>query len=188
VPDLKTAGSEGGLTRTVVIGTSCSGKTNFARQLAARLDAHHIELDRLYWLPGWQARAYDEFREKVLAATDAKRWIVDGNYSKVRDITWRRATAVVWLDYPFPVIFKRALIRSIRRIVTGEELFAGNRETFKKTFLSRESILWWVMTTYRRRRREYPQLFGKPEHNHLKVHRISKPVEARSFLEGISSG
>jgi adenylate kinase family enzyme len=168
-----------------VIGTSCSGKTTFAAKLAARLDVRHIELDQLHWLPGWQARTYDEFRQVVQRATDGERWVVDGNYGKVRDITWRRATAIAWLDYSFPVIFFRAITRSIKRIVMREELFSGNRETFRETFLSRDSILRWVLTTYRRRRREYPRLFRMPEHAHLEIHRIPEPRAAQSFLEEI---
>ena len=34
-------------------------------------------------------------------------WVSDGNYGQVRDIVWRRATALVWLDYAWPVIADR---------------------------------------------------------------------------------
>lgn len=172
--------------RTVVIGTSCSGKTVFAAQLATRLGCGHIELDQLFWLPGWQAREREDFRAKVLIATEPSRWVVDGNYGLVRDITWRRATDIVWLDFPFLIVFGRALRRSVKRILTREPLFAGNRETLQKTFLSRESILLWVLRTYRRRRREYPSLFRQPSHSHLKIHRLHSPGEASRFLSAIA--
>jgi hypothetical protein len=44
--------------------------------------------------------------------------------------------------------FARALRRTLRRVATGERLFAGNFETFGRAFLSRESILWWVVQSH----------------------------------------
>jgi hypothetical protein len=40
--------------RINVVGTSGSGKTTFARQLAARLDLPYYEMDALFWKPGWR--------------------------------------------------------------------------------------------------------------------------------------
>jgi len=57
-----------------------------ARRVAAILQAPHIELDAIHWLPGWQERDDDEFRELTQAAVAAGRWVVDGNYAMVRDI------------------------------------------------------------------------------------------------------
>lgn len=90
------------LKRTVVIGTSCSGKTTFAVNLAQLLRVQHIELDALNWLPDWTERPKEEFRLIVVKAVSADEWVADGNYSKTRDIVWSRATAFVWLDYSFP--------------------------------------------------------------------------------------
>lgn len=53
------------LARVVVIGSSSAGKTTFARDLAKRLEVDHVELDRLYWLPGSVVRDSDEFRRLV---------------------------------------------------------------------------------------------------------------------------
>ncbi|HCU2021331.1 TPA: AAA family ATPase [Pseudomonas aeruginosa] len=39
--------------RVVVVGTSGAGKSTFSAALAARLGCTHVELDRLYWGPGW---------------------------------------------------------------------------------------------------------------------------------------
>ena len=95
--------------RVVVVGTSCSGKTTLARQLSRVLGAPHVELDGIHWMPGWQLRPVDEVRRMVGEAAAAERWVMDGNYSAVRDIVWGRATAVVWLNYPFRVVLWRCL-------------------------------------------------------------------------------
>ena len=132
-----------------MVGTSCAGKTTLARQLSRALGAPHIELDAIHWQPNWEARSAEEFRQLVGDAVAGERWVVDGNYSVSRDIVWGRATAIVWLNYSFRVVLWRALYRTTRRVISREELFSGNRETFRQAFLSRDSIILWATTTYR---------------------------------------
>src|SRR6266545_7272200 len=115
------------MTRVVVIGTSCVGKTIFARSLARVLNFRHIELDTLYWLPHWIARPPDEFRALTAQALAQDYWVTDGNYGVVRDLVWSRATIVIWLNYIFPVVLWRAVTRTLWRVLTQEELFSGNR-------------------------------------------------------------
>jgi adenylate kinase family enzyme len=146
------------LERVVVVGTSGSGKTTFARQLASALDAPHVELDQLYWGPDWTAKPEPEFVRLADVATTAPRWVVDGNYRAVRDLLWPRATTIIWLNFGLATVFGSTLRRTLRRSLTREVLFAGNRESLRRSFLSRESILLWVLQTYWQRRRDYPVL------------------------------
>ena len=151
------------LLRVAVVGTSGSGKTTFARELAAILRASHVELDALHWLENWQERDVDSFRELVATEVAGERWVIDGNYSRVREQVWSRATTVVWLNYSFPRVFGRATWRTVRRVVTRERLFGGNRESFVQSFFTSDSILVWVVSTYGRRRREYAELLRGSE-------------------------
>ncbi len=170
------------LRRVAVVGTSCAGKTTFAKALAAQLRAPHIELDALHWRADWVPAPAAVFRRAVATATAAERWVSDGNYGMVRDLVWGRATAVIWLDYAFATVLRRALWRTARRALLREELYGGNRETFKKALLSRDSILWWVVTTWRRQRREYPALLAQPAFAHLEVVALANPRAAAAFL------
>src|SRR4051812_39556541 len=90
--------------RFVVIGISGSGKTTFARRLAARLGVRYVELDSLYWLPEWTMRDLAGFRELVAEAVAAEAWVTDGNYTAVRDLVWPQATAIIWLNYPLRTV------------------------------------------------------------------------------------
>ena len=92
-------------------------------------------LDAFYWGPEWTPRA--GFQLHVSAAVARQRWVIDGNYSAVRHLIWRRATAIVWLDYSFGRVFGRALRRTARRVLTGERLYGGNRETIHNALLDR---------------------------------------------------
>ena len=170
------------LRRVAVVGTSCSGKTTFAATLAEQLQVPHIELDALHWRPGWVPAPREAFRQAVAEAIAADRWVSDGNYGVVRDLVWGRSTAVIWLDYPFATVLRRALYRTTRRVLLRERLYSGNRETIGRAFLSRDSILWWVVTTWRRRRREYPMLFEQAAFAHLEVTALANPRDADSFL------
>jgi adenylate kinase family enzyme len=168
------------LTRVVVIGTSCSGKTTLARRLASILGTRHVELDSLYWGPGWTPRP--DFRQAVLVAAEGPRWVIDGNYSAVRDMIWRRCTSIVWLDYSFARVFSRALRRTGRRIITRERLYADNRETIRGALFDIDGIPWWVVRTHGRRRREFPALFERAEYGHATVIRLPTPTAARTLL------
>ena len=70
--------------------------------LAAALGARHVELDSIYHQPDWTPLADEEFRARVDEATGDGRWVVDGNYSAVREVVWNRADTVVWFDLPTP--------------------------------------------------------------------------------------
>src|SRR3954454_178754 len=171
--------------KIAVVGTTGAGKTTLARQIAARLGIPHVELDSLYWEAGWVAAPPGGFRERTLHALDRDTWVVDGNYSKVRDLTWGRAEVLVWLDYTFPVVFSRLTWRTLRRIVRNEELWHGNRESARKALLSSESIIVWQLRTHWSKRRDYSSILKCPEHAHLRVVRLRSPAQTRAWLRSI---
>jgi len=100
--------------RIVVVGTTGSGKTTLAGELARRLEVPHVELDALHWEPGWTEAPTDLFRERVTHALSGEAWVADGNYSAVRDIVWSRADTIVWLDYSLPTMLYRLARRTFR--------------------------------------------------------------------------
>jgi hypothetical protein len=118
------------MTRVVVLGATGAGKSILAQRLAARLGAEYVELDALFWDAGWTPAAPDVFRARVERATAGPRWVVAGNYGRVRDLPWPRADTIVWLDHAFPLVLRRLAARTVRRTVTGEVLWNGNREYF----------------------------------------------------------
>ena len=170
------------IARVIVIGTSCVGKTTFAQALARVLNFPHIELDALYWLPNWVPRPPDEFCALTAQALAQDYWVTDGNYVAVRDLIWSRATTVIWLNYIFPLVLWRAITRTFRRVLTREELYSGNRESLCMALFSRESILWWVLTTFHRRRRQYRVLFNRRPFPQLVYVEFRNPSESQNFL------
>lgn len=173
------------LQRVVVVGTSGSGKTTLARQIAQKLCYPHIELDALHWRPNWTEAPEDEFREAIAAAIATQQWVLDGNYSRARELIWSQADTLVWLDYPKHLVMRRIIWRTLRRSMTREELWSGNRERFRTSFMSRESVIWWAWTTYERRRRTYGEVFESNAYPHLHKIRLQTPRVANQWVAGI---
>lgn len=173
------------LSRVVVVGTSCAGKTTLARRLSRILASEHVELDSLYWGPEWTPRP--DFIQNVQAIVQRTRWVIDGNYSAVRDIIWQQSSAIVWLDYSFARVFSQALRRTAWRIMARERLHAGNRETFRNALFATDGILRWVIRTHGRRRREFPEFLKRPEYGHAAVIQLDRPVAAEAFLVEVSA-
>jgi len=170
--------------RIVVQGASGSGKTTFARELARILDAPYLELDSLYHQEDWTALDADEFRERVDGFAQQPRWVSDGNYRAVRDLLWRRADVILFIDLPRRQVIVRLLRRTIRRGFAGEELWNGNRESLRHLFsLNPErNVVLWSWKTHARYHESVPnEARTQAPHAHVLVLRSSTAVS--SYLE-----
>lgn len=172
--------------RVVVVGSSGSGKSTFARGLSKACDLTRVELDALNWGPGWtdrRAQGGGAFERLLEAAIAGDRWVTDGNYREAMVLTLPRATHVVWLDYPRPVVMRRVIWRSLVRATSRRELWpgTGNREDFRR-WLDREHPIRWAWDTFARRRAQYEILFADPRVEGVAKHRLRHPREAEPLI------
>jgi adenylate kinase family enzyme len=176
--------------RISVVGNSGSGKTTVARQLAGVLAVPHLELDSVFHQPGWQPLSSDEFRCRVDAFTAGQSWVVDGNYSAVRDIVWSRADSVVWLDLPRHRVMRQVIWRTLRRMLTRAELWNGNREQWRNLIRLRpeESIILWAWTRHRTYRDRYLAAQADPANAHLTFVRVRTPDDVTALLSRATDG
>src|SRR5262245_12135384 len=87
--------------RVLVMGSSGSGKSTFARRLSAITGIPMLSLDALFWKPGWVGSDRAEFRARVAEATRQPRWIQDGNYTPAEGQLRRGSSdTVIWFDLP----------------------------------------------------------------------------------------
>jgi adenylate kinase family enzyme len=173
--------------RIVIVGVTGSGKSTLAEHLVVKLNLTYIELDALYWKPGWVASVDEEFRQKVEFATLSPGWVLAGNYSKVRQIIWPRAEAVIWLDYPFLLVLSRLWKRTWKRWRSKEILWGTNNEQLFPQFKlwSKDSLFNWLVQSYGRHKRQYPKLFIDPVYSHLKVYWFTQPDETEAWLNSL---
>ena len=169
--------------RINVVGTTGAGKTTVARRLSEVLCISHVEIDSLFWEPNWTRAPAGILAQRVAEATSPGRWVLDGNYSVIRDLIWPKATGIVWLDYPFPVVFLRLFTRTVRRAFFKEELWNGNRKRFLTQFMSRDSLFLWALRSHRRRRKEIEALLQQPEYAHLEVFHLRSSKQTNRWLQ-----
>jgi adenylate kinase family enzyme len=137
--------------RIAVFGPTGCGKTTVSREIGRILGLPVIELDALYHRPGWQPAPVDEFRAQVerALADHSNGWVSDGNYGVVRPLVLSRADTAVWLRLPFPLVYFRLFRRTVARAWRRELLWGTNRESWRRSFFSRDSILLWGITHWR---------------------------------------
>jgi adenylate kinase family enzyme len=173
--------------RFVVVGSSGSGKTTTARAISERLGIPHVELDALYHQPDWKPTPDDELLAAVADAVAGEAWVVDGNYSATRPITWPRARTIVWLDYPKSLVMRRVVGRTLRRVVNREELWNGNREPWTNLYRldPERNIIRWAWANYDGYRERYLAAQEDPTWDHLDwvVHR--SPAETEQWLAAL---
>jgi adenylate kinase family enzyme len=174
------------LNRIVVIGTSSSGKTTLAKELGHLLKIEHRELDYFFWKPGWQESSVEEFRQKVDAFTKETKWITDGNFSQVRDIVWSRATHVIWLDYSLKLILSQFFKRSMMRSWKKEVLWGTNQESLWNSILKPNSLLVWILKTYKRNKVRYQELIVSDSFKGVTFIKLSHPRETQDFIKKIN--
>jgi adenylate kinase family enzyme len=176
--------------RVSVVGNSGSGKTTLAAELSRRLAAPHLELDALFQQADWQPLPEEEFRTRVAAFAAGDRWVVDGNYSSVQDLVWHRADTVVWLDPPRHRVMRRIIWRTLRRAITGAELWNGNRERWSSLLRAdpTKSIIAWAWTRHRVVRARYSAAQADPANAHLTFVRLRSDdeVAALTGLAGLA--
>ena len=172
--------------RISVVGNSGSGKTTLAERLAGDLGLTHVELDGMFHQPDWTQLPEDEFRAQVAARLDELPggWVTCGNYRALQDVVWPRADTVVWLDLPRSKIMRQVVHRTLRRVVTREELWNGNREPFENLWAwdPERNIMRWAWTQHDKYVRRYAAAMVDPTWAQLTFVRLRSRAEIDRWL------
>jgi len=175
--------------RINIIGTTGSGKSTLAEKIATKLSIPYVEMDALSWGKNWQSLSDELFLKKLEDCLKKESWVLDGNYNRTTPIKWKNVEIVIWLDLPFWKIFYQVVIRTIHRSWTKKELWPGtnNRETFRKSFFSKDSVIVWCLKMHARTKKRYEACSNDPQYAHIKFIRFKSHKEADQFLNSLSA-
>ena len=144
----------------------------------------YIELDAIFHQAGWTELPVDEFRRRIrdeLHQHDG--WVVDGYYGTVRDLVWAAADTVVWFDLPRSTVMRRLVGRTVRRAVSRQDLWNGNREPIGGMFRRdpRENIVHWSWTQHAQCAARYAAASRHPDNPHLTFIRLASAAEIENL-------
>lgn len=102
--------------RILVMGSSGSGKSTFARRLSDATGIPFVSLDALFWKPGWRPSEALAFETCVVEVASRPSWVMDGNYISQGAGNLRRqlADTVIWFDLPRRTCMAGILGRIVR--------------------------------------------------------------------------
>jgi adenylate kinase family enzyme len=166
--------------RVAIVGCSGGGKSTLARGLGERLRAPVVHLDSLFWEPGWTEGDPARFRAAVDAALGGDRWVCDGNFTSVADISLGRADTIVWLERPVGLCLRRAVWRAVSQFGrTRADLAPGCPERIDFAFY--RYILDWNQSS-RPRLTDAVETFGA----RTPLIRLGSDRQISAWLDGVS--
>lgn len=164
--------------RVLIAGCTGAGKTTLAKVLSRRLGLPRHELDALRHGPSWTPRP--EFEADVEAFSATPRWVTEDQYhSVIGDRLWQRADTVIWLDLPRRTVMTRVVRRSVVRAVTREELWHGNRESWR-SWLDPEHPIRWAWSQLEPKRALVVDYARR--NPHVRVVRCTSPRDVRELV------
>ena len=166
---------------SVTASASGSGKSTTGRELARRLEVPFVELDALVHGPKWTETPDDELHRLLEPVLAGEGWVIDGGYrGKIGDLVLAQADVVVWLDLPVRVWLPRLIRRTARRVRNQEELWNGNRETWRGALVGRDALIPYALRAHYSRRRRYPVELAP-----YTVVRLRRQADVDAFLSSV---
>jgi adenylate kinase family enzyme len=164
------------LDRIAVIGISASGKSTFARALAAQTGLPLLHGDQLDWLANWGVRPDDELNVIHQSWIAEPRWIIEGWIDVGRTARLVSADLVIDLDFSAarcaPRVLKRMLVAERR-----PEMPPGCVDRFSW------QTLYWVLW-----KKERPAIDAALAAAKLKNYvRLRTPRAAAKWLQSLSA-
>lgn len=153
--------------RVVLLGRGAAGKSTAAIALGRHAGLPVIELDQLFWRPGFIPTPPPEWMQMLTELVARDRWILDGDLGPYDELPIRLAAAdtVVVLDFSFVRCAWRAAKRSHERV-----------------------DFWWWLVWWRRRSR--PAILAAIERHAptAQIHILRTPKALRRMLGSTERG
>jgi adenylate kinase family enzyme len=165
--------------RILVIGTSGSGKSTLAKRLSNCLQVPFFASDHFYWEPGWKIAPPERVRRQVMDVIKHDAWVLDGNFDDERELVWKQADCIIWLDYSLATISRQILFRNLLWMITSQSTWSGNRMTLQRAI----SGIWHALKSFSFKRRNYPKWLS--ELSAIEIHRFHTSHETDAWIQSL---
>ena len=162
--------------KVLVIGCSGVGKTTLAARVSQKTGLPFTATDPFYWRAHWQLASTESVVHSVDEATRRPAWVLDGNFDGQRELVWRRADTIVWLDYPLWRVLPQVVTRNLGLWLSQKPTWSGNRMTWKRAW----SGVRHALRSHELKHRNYPAYLS--EFPNVRVLRFRHPGEADAWL------
>jgi len=166
--------------RILIIGTSGSGKSSLAERLSEHLKLPFFASDHFYWEFGWKNASPEKVRQQVGNVVSQEAWVLDGNFDDERDLVWKQADCIIWLDYSLMTIFRRIASRNFRWAITRQPTWSGNRMTLQRAI----SGIRHAIKSNSLKKQNYPSWLA--ELSGVTLYRFHTSHEAEAWLQGLN--
>ena len=143
------------------------------------LDISVIQLDSLFWKPGWMETPRNEWTKIPEDLVQRETWIIDGNYGGTMDIRLAASDTIIFLDLPRTVCLWRVIKRwLLYRGRPRPDMAPGFPEKVNWAF-----VKWiWSYTNARR-----PLILERIDQyrDGRTIIQLRKPEEVRQFLNEV---
>ena len=156
-----------------------SGKSTFARALAARTGLPVIHLDLHYWKPRWERPSDREWRERQRALIAGEAWIIDGNYNETLPLRLERAETVLYLDTPRWLCASRAFARGLR--APEGEMPEGCEDSRRRRLRDEWGGVGRIWRNHGAERQQALAMVSEHE-SHVELHMLHSKRDAQAFL------
>lgn len=86
--------------KITIVGCCGSGKSYFARELAAKTGLPLYHLDKIRWRNDWTLMPREQFIPVLKEIMQGDEWIIDGNYISTMELRLSHADTVFYFDLP----------------------------------------------------------------------------------------
>ncbi len=136
--------------------------------------------DHFYWEADWRISSPEKVFEQVRDVISKKDWILDGNFDDERELVWKQADCIIWLDYPLSTILKQVVIRNFHWLLTCQTIWSGNKMTIQRAI----SGIWHAVKSYSVKKKNYPSRLA--ESSGIKLYRFCTKQETQNWLQSLN--
>jgi adenylate kinase family enzyme len=167
--------------KVIIIGSGGAGKSTLSRKLSTALGIQVYHLDALYWKPGWNQTARDEWIKTIGNIIRQDAWIMDGNFGSTMEMRAEAADSIIFLDYSTPRclygIFKRRIMYHGK---VRPDMNEGCPEKLDWEFVR------WVAEYKRKKAPAIIDMLMKYREQGKTIYHFTSPRETEAFLAALT--